>query len=418
MNKNLSSKNKNLFTEYEQGNYDKQITEMCEKYKHNNINPVQGHADRIIVLGDIHGDYNLMLRMLKVGKVINDSGKWIGKNTIVVQVGDQIDRYRPNLRASISNIRYHMYDGDENRDVDIMKYFNELHKKAQKDGGQVISLLGNHELMNSLQIMDYVSYQGIVGFANKNKSSKSHSNNSSDACSSCCSSCSSSMSASASISSSNNFSKGLEERKASFRPGNGRKQDDNGYNQMWRLLGCSRLSCVVIGSNMFVHAGIIDEFARNMKHMGLSEDSTKNVKLLNKIVQLWLLGIISANNNNILNKILLDNNSLFWTRLLGQMPSNTKKKDICAKHMSESFKVFGYQNIIIGHTPQSFGIADGINGICEDTVWRVDCGSSVAFDALDTLSTSKTKNSGRVAQVLEITHNFKTGVDKFTVLKE
>ena len=47
---------------------------------------------RIIVIGDIHGDFNALLESLYKARVINNNGNWIGKNTIVVQLGDQLDK--------------------------------------------------------------------------------------------------------------------------------------------------------------------------------------------------------------------------------------------------------------------------------------------------------------------------------------
>ena len=52
-------------------------------------------TNRILVLGDIHGDFNMLIKLLRKGNVINKSNKWIGKDTVVVQVGDQIDSCRP-----------------------------------------------------------------------------------------------------------------------------------------------------------------------------------------------------------------------------------------------------------------------------------------------------------------------------------
>jgi hypothetical protein len=37
--------------------------------------------DRIIVLGDIHGDWELTIKLLKLAKVIDDNNKWIGGET-------------------------------------------------------------------------------------------------------------------------------------------------------------------------------------------------------------------------------------------------------------------------------------------------------------------------------------------------
>ena len=52
---------------------------------------------RIIAIGDIHGDFEKLLESLKLAKLIPDNTtrktkdvKWLGKETIVVQLGDQV----------------------------------------------------------------------------------------------------------------------------------------------------------------------------------------------------------------------------------------------------------------------------------------------------------------------------------------
>lgn len=170
-------------------------------------------VERIIAIGDIHGDYELAIEYLKLAKVatINDNGiTWIGGNTVVVQMGDQIDRCRPNTPGKCANPKYMEKGEDENSDIKILKLFTELHTQALKDGGKVISLLGNHELMNVQGKMQYVSYDGIVGFSNNN-----------------------------------NYKEGLKNRIESFGPGNIHS----------KFMACTRVPFIFIGSNLFIHAG-------------------------------------------------------------------------------------------------------------------------------------------------------------------
>ena len=47
---------------------------------------------RIIAIGDIHGDFEALYMALLKANVINLQGKWIGKNTYVVQLGDLLDK--------------------------------------------------------------------------------------------------------------------------------------------------------------------------------------------------------------------------------------------------------------------------------------------------------------------------------------
>lgn len=108
---------------------------------------------RIIAIGDIHGDYKAMLLALRKARVIDNKNNWIGGKTVVVQVGDQIDRA---IRGDSMK--------DEASEVKIMNYFDRLHEQAKKHGGAVYSLLGNHELMNVMGDFSYVSKKGIDYF--------------------------------------------------------------------------------------------------------------------------------------------------------------------------------------------------------------------------------------------------------------
>ena len=47
---------------------------------------------RIIAVGDIHGDFEALYMALLKANVINLQGKWTGRNTYVVQLGDLLDK--------------------------------------------------------------------------------------------------------------------------------------------------------------------------------------------------------------------------------------------------------------------------------------------------------------------------------------
>src|ERR1041384_1307946 len=49
-------------------------------------------VDRIVAIGDLHGDVSALRAALRLGGAIDDGGKWIGKNLVVVQPGDQLAR--------------------------------------------------------------------------------------------------------------------------------------------------------------------------------------------------------------------------------------------------------------------------------------------------------------------------------------
>ena len=86
--------------------------------------------ERVIVIGDLHGDYKLTIDCLKIANVIDnnyDDPNWIGKSTVVVQIGDQIDRCRPiNFDFRCDNPR--TTQNDEQSVIRIMELFNKLHE--------------------------------------------------------------------------------------------------------------------------------------------------------------------------------------------------------------------------------------------------------------------------------------------------
>lgn len=114
-------------------------------------------VERIIVIGDIHGDWKALIKSLRLGKVIDHHNKWIGGKTHVVQVGDLLDRKGRGSRAS----------SDEKSEAKILKFLFRLQKSTHD---QVHILLGNHELMNVMGNFKYVSAMGMEDFDGKRKS--------------------------------------------------------------------------------------------------------------------------------------------------------------------------------------------------------------------------------------------------------
>ena len=95
--------------------------------------------NKIIVIGDIHGDYKMFLKCLTLAKLIDSEGNWKGGNTYVVQVGDTLDGKRPSTKIDKNFL-------DESGEVEILKYIIYLDSQAKNKKGRVISLIGNHEL--------------------------------------------------------------------------------------------------------------------------------------------------------------------------------------------------------------------------------------------------------------------------------
>ncbi len=94
-------------------------------------------VDRIVAVGDVHGDYETFVEVLRAAGVIDKANKWIGGATHLVQDGDCLDR------------------GPESRKV--MELLMSLEKQAVRSKGMVHALLGNHETMNMYGDLHYVS---------------------------------------------------------------------------------------------------------------------------------------------------------------------------------------------------------------------------------------------------------------------
>jgi hypothetical protein len=315
---------------------------------------------RIVVLGDIHGDYKLMIKMLQLAKVIhinNNDVQWIGGTTHIVQVGDQIDRCRPigNMTCDKPNTTYQ----DESSDIKILKLFTELDKQAIIHGGRVISLFGNHELLNAQGNMSYVSFEGIKEFENYKDPNNENLQ----------------------------FKTPMDARIHAFAPD----------HEIGKLLGCTRLPAVIIGSNLFVHAGIISSVVSFLKIHHETDLETINVA-----IKKWLLGMI---NKDYIGKIIASSSkSMFWTRILGNLPPDVNMNDKrCMDSIGDVLGILKIGHMVVGHTPQSFTYSKTINSTCDGAVWRVDNGSSSAFHKFDyTFLNTGVVDENRKPQVLEI----------------
>jgi len=94
-------------------------------------------APKIVAVGDVHGDYDQFVTVLRDAGVIDSANKWAGGKTHLVQTGDVLDR-GPHSRKA-------------------MDLLMELENQARKASGRVHALLGNHEAMNVYGDLRYVS---------------------------------------------------------------------------------------------------------------------------------------------------------------------------------------------------------------------------------------------------------------------
>jgi len=120
--------------------------------------PIQTHlspTSRTILIGDIHGDYQVLLYCLiyvaEVVQYTKNQYKWIGKDTRVVFIGDLIDRHREGITLVVPHPKTGIelgYGGEfEHEEMIIHKLLTNLNNQACSSGGEIIRLVGNHELM-------------------------------------------------------------------------------------------------------------------------------------------------------------------------------------------------------------------------------------------------------------------------------
>lgn len=105
-------------------------------------------VERIVAVGDLHGDYEQYMKVLSSAGLVNKRGRWTGGETHLVQTGDIPDRGPDTLR--------------------IIEHLADLKVQAERDGGRVHTLIGNHEAMNSYGDVRYVHEGEFAAFRGPN----------------------------------------------------------------------------------------------------------------------------------------------------------------------------------------------------------------------------------------------------------
>ena len=118
----------------------------------NNIYNYNKNFEKIIIIGDIHGDIKRLKNLLKNENIINNNLEWLAHNIIIIQLGDQLD--------SLNRI-VDIEDWEILNDIEVVNFTNILSKLALLKNSLFISLNGNHELMNILGNFSYVSKKSL-----------------------------------------------------------------------------------------------------------------------------------------------------------------------------------------------------------------------------------------------------------------
>ena len=111
--------------------------------------------DRIVAVGDIHGSFDGLVSILKETKIIDDNHRLIGGRTLLIQVGDVLDR-----GADVKP---------------VMDLLMSLQHQAESTGGRVVVTMGNHETMNIVGARQYTNpdaYKSFAGSGSEQKQKK------------------------------------------------------------------------------------------------------------------------------------------------------------------------------------------------------------------------------------------------------
>lgn len=303
--------------------------------------------NKIIAIGDIHGDYYIFIQLLKLGKIINNNLDWIGKDTYVIQLGDTLDGKRPDIEIDNKFL-------NSTGEIEINNLIIDLDKKAKKYGGRLISILGNHEL--------YPYY-----FNND----KSFNNNYVKRCDL------------------ENYKKLYNVNRFNYyKPGKGEGA---------KLLGKTRPLVIQLGKFIFCHGSLSKEFLELCINNNLNKSKYVDLTKLNKIVSDWLIGNTKKipffiNSSDIINPLF--NRNLTDPKILNKSECNYLVNDVL-----KYFKNGEY--IVMGHSSHK-----NINTLCNNKVYRTDIAISRAFGK--SLSTNLKRL--QILEIIQNNNNVKTNI--------
>ncbi len=277
---------------------------------------------RIVVVGDVHGDFNQFSSVLRSAGLIGAKNKWTGGQTHLVQLGDIPDR-GPDTKK-------------------IIEFLMELEKQAKKAKGMVHLLIGNHEAMNVYGDLRYVIPEEFAAFSSRDAEYRAAAweqhesvvkQKTPDA-----------LTPEYKAKWNAERPNGFFEHRVSFGPGGKFYKWIAGHNAVLK-----------VGDSLFLHAGISPKYAAQER------------AAMNKQIQEEL-----ADFSKLQGGMAMDSEGPLWYRGLAQ-----DEESALAAHVDAVLAKHGVSRIVIGHTPTAGAVLPRFGG----KVIMADVGLSKAYGA-------------------------------------
>ena len=269
-----------------------------------------------MVIGDVHGDLERLSTLLRRIGIINEHLQWTAtpKDTWLVQVGDQLDSRVRGPDGSNT-------EWEATADVQVLFFMRNLDREAQRHGGRVISLLGNHEFLNVFGDFSYVSPKSLAMLG------------------------------------------GPKVRAATFAPG----------QYMARILS-ERPVVVQIGSTVLCHAGLLPS---HLEQGDADGGRIHPFASINRIARLFLLGIrLNPHDAEAFQKLFIDGEGIVWTRQCLDQSYPISMLPKLLGHLENVVGGMTARRLVVGHNP----MLDGIATSTIENIWFVDTGMSRVFE--------------------------------------
>lgn len=276
---------------------------------------------RLIAIGDLHGDLKKSKEALRIAGLIDASDRYTGGSSTVVQIGDILDR-----------------GGDE---IKILYLMEKLKREAARSGGRIVTMNGNHEIMNVEGDFRFATRSGLKEFrvwlywyreGNKMKSLCKGFEPVKDPLDGV---------HVAFRGVRKKYHDGLRARVAALRP--------NG--PISRRFFSQNVTVLVVGDSVFVHGGLLQEHV----NYGLEK--------INKEVSDWFKGLYGQRFSP---QHCRGKNAVVWLRKFSDGNCD------CSSLEHVLSTIPGVKRMIMGHTIQT----EGINGVCGNKAIRIDVGMS------------------------------------------